>query len=296
MRIVVSGGTGFLGQALVTALRSAGHSVMVLTRHPQREGDVLWSPDVSAGSWTAAVHAADVVINLAGEGIADRRWSPARKDAIRRSRVTATRALANALREAARPAGIFLSGSAIGIYGDRGDEVVTEQSPVGADFLARVCIEWEGEATAVADITRVVLLRTGIVLGREGGALPQMALPFRMFAGGPVGSGRQYLSWIHRDDWVGLVAWAMQHARVAGPLNLTAPAPVRNREFATTLGRVMHRPAFMPAPAFALKLALGELAETALLAGQRVLPAVATSEGFQFRYPRLEDALRNLYA
>lgn len=294
MRIVVSGGTGFLGQALVAALRSNGHSVIVLTRRPSRDGELLWSPGLIAGSWTAAVHAADVVINLAGEGIADRRWSAARKHAILQSRVTATRALADALREAARPAGMFLSGSAIGFYGNRGDEVVTEQTPPGSDFLARVCIEWEREASAAADVTRVVLLRTGIVLAREGGALPRMALPFHLFAGGPIGSGRQYLSWVHRDDWVAMVMWAMNQA-LAGPLNITAPEPARNGEFARTLGHVLHRPSFLPTPALALRLALGELADTALLGSLRVRPAAAMSAGFDFRYPRLEGALRAIY-
>jgi uncharacterized protein len=295
VRIVVSGGTGFLGRALVAALRSNGHSVIVLTRRPSREGELPWSPDVIAGSWTAAVHAADVVINLAGEGIADRRWSDARKKAILRSRVTATRALADALREAARPAGMFLSGSAIGFYGNRGDEAVTEQTAPGSDFLARVCIDWEREACAAADVTRVVLLRTGIVLAREGGALPQMALPFRLFAGGPIGSGRQYLSWVHRDDWVAMVMWAMHQTLLAGPLNITAPEPARNRDFARTLGRVLHRPAVVPTPALVLRLALGELADTALLSSLRVLPAAALAEGFAFRYPQLEGALRAIY-
>ena len=295
MRIVVSGGTGFLGRALVKALRANRHRVMVLTRRPSGEGEIGWDPEVTAGSWTAAVHAADAVINLAGEGIADRRWSAARKDAILRSRVAATRALAHALSEAAKPPAVFLSGSAIGIYGDRGEATVTEQSPPGTDFLARVCVAWEAETGAAAEVTRVVLLRTGVVLGRDGGALPQMARPFRLFAGGPIGSGRQYLSWIHLDDWVSMVAWAMERVTLAGPLNLTAPEPARNGEFARTLGRVLRRPALIPAPAFALRLALGELADTALLGGQRVLPALAMAQQFEFRYPQLEPALRDIY-
>ncbi len=296
MRIVVSGGTGFLGQALVAALRANGHSVMVLTRRPGREGDLLWSPDVTAGSWTAAVHAADVIINLAGEGIADRRWSAARKKAILHSRVTATRALADTLREAARPAAVFLSGSAIGMYGDRGDEVVTEQTPPGSDFLARVCIEWEREACAAADVTRVVLLRTGIVLAREEAPCRGWRCHSVCFAGGPIGSGRQYLSWVHRDDWVAMVMWAMNRPTLVGPVNITAPEPVRNGDFARLLGRVLHRPSFVPTPAFALRLALGELADTALLSSLRVLPAAAMAEGFEFRYPQLEGALRAIYS
>ena len=296
MRIVVSGGTGFLGRTLVRVLRANDHQVMVLTRHPTGEGDLLWSPAVGSGSWVAAVHAADVIINLAGEGIADRRWSAARKDAILQSRVEATRALATAVREAAKPPAVLLSGSAIGVYGSRGDEEVTERTPAGADFLARVCIEWEREASAAADVTRVVLLRTGVVLARDGGALPRMALPFHLFAGGPIGGGRHYQSWIHRDDWVGLVMWAMQRATIAGPLNLTAPQPVRNRDFAHTLGQVLHRPSFVPVPAFALRLGLGELADIALLGSQRVVPALAMSAGFEFRFPQLEGALRAIYS
>jgi uncharacterized protein (TIGR01777 family) len=296
MRVVISGGSGFLGRALVRRLRSAGHAVMVLTRRPASDGDVLWSPEAVSGSWTAAVHAADAVINLAGEGIADGRWSAARKQAILHSRVSATRALAGAVREAVEPATVFLSGSAIGIYGDRGDAVVTEQTPAGSDFLAQVCLAWEHEAQSAADATRVVLLRTGIVLGSDGGALPRMARPFRLFAGGPVGSGRQYVSWIHVDDWVSLVILAMERPTVAGPLNLTAPEPVRSKEFAAALGTALHRPSALATPAFALRLALGrELADTALLSGQRVLPARALSEGFEFRYARVQDALAAIY-
>jgi len=294
MRIVISGGSGFLGRALTDTLRAAGHQVLVLTRRPGREGDLLWSPETGGGAWAAAVHAADVVINLAGEGIADRRWSPARKEAILQSRLRATRALAETLRDAVRPA-IFVSGSAIGIYGDCGEEAVTEARAPGADFLAHVCVEWEAAANAIADRTRVVLLRTGIVLERDGGALPQMALPFRFFVGGPVGSGRQYLSWIHRDDWVGLVTWAIHNSTLTGPINLTAPHPVRNADFARALGEALGRPSLLPVPAFALRVAVGEMADVALLGSQRVLPAVATAGGFTFQYPEVREALRSIY-
>jgi uncharacterized protein (TIGR01777 family) len=294
MRIVVSGGSGFLGQALTRALRAHGHRVIVLTRRPAREGDLLWSAGTDSGAWVAAVQAADVVINLAGEGIADRRWSPARKQAILQSRVEATRTLATALNEAVTPA-IFLSGSAIGIYGDCGDEEVTETHPPGTDFLAEVCVAWEQEAQAIADVTRVVLLRTGIVLAEHGGALAQMAMPFRFFVGGPVGSGGQFMSWIHLDDWVGLVLWLLENDTLRGPVNLTAPQPVRNRELACALGRAMGRPSLLPVPAFALRLMLGELADTALLSGQRVLPAAALAAGFSFRYPDVDSALRAIY-
>jgi uncharacterized protein (TIGR01777 family) len=255
----------------------------------------LWVPERGNGAWAVAVQAADVVINLAGEGIADKRWSPARKEAIRHSRIQATRALTDTLLEAVRPA-VFISGSAIGIYGDCGEEAVTEAHAPGTDFLASVCVDWEAAAKAIADRTRVVLLRTGIVLERDGGALPQMALPFRFFAGGPIGSGRQYMSWIHRDDWVGMVTWAMENETVVGPINLTAPAPVRNVDFARALGRALGRPSFMPAPAFALRLAVGEMADIALLSSQRVIPDVAASGGFEFRHRDAGEALRSIYA
>ena len=293
MRVVVSGGSGFLGRPLCRALRASGHSVIVLTRRGREKGDLAWSPDFPTGAWVAAVQAADVVINLAGEGIADKRWSVARKTAILQSRVTATRALAATLRDAVRPA-VFLSGSAIGIYGNGGADTLTEDTTAGTDFLARVCVEWEREATAVSDITRVVLLRTGVVLARDGGALPRMALPFRLFAGGAIGSGQQFMSWIHRDDWIAMTMWAIG-APVSGPMNLTAPAPVTNATFARTLGRVLHRPSVLPVPAFALRLALGELADTALLSSQRVVPHAALGGGFEFRYPELEGALRAIY-
>jgi uncharacterized protein (TIGR01777 family) len=295
MRIVVSGGTGFLGQALIRSLRAAGHSVMVLTRRPRRDGDVLWSPDGGSGAWTAAVQAADVVINLAGEGLADRRWSTEQKARIRSSRINATKALADVIREAVRPA-LFVSASAIGIYGDRGDEEVTERDVPGTDFLARVCADWEHEAMAAADVTRVVVLRSGLVLAREGGALPRMALPYYFLAGGWLGSGRQYMSWIHRDDWVAMVLWVINRADVRGALNLTSPGAVRNVDFARTLGRVLHRPALVPVPAFALRLVVGEMADVTLLKGQRVRPEVALSRGFQCRYPELEGALREIYS
>jgi uncharacterized protein (TIGR01777 family) len=294
MRVVIGGGSGFLGAALAERLRARGDEVTVLARHAGKAGEVRWTGDPTSTDWFSSVDGADAVVNLAGAGIADKRWTPQRKTAIRDSRVNATRALVAAITSARRKPAVFLSGSAIGIYGPRGDEAVTEETPPGSDFLARVCVDWEREALVAAPFTRVVLLRTGLALHHSGGALPQMAMPFRLFAGGPVGSGRQYMSWIHRDDWVEMVQWSIATAAVAGPLNLSAPNPVPNREFAQVLGRTLGRPAFMPAPALALRLALGEMAE-ALLTGQRVLPARAQALGFTFRYPRLEDALRAIY-
>jgi uncharacterized protein len=296
MQIVVAGGTGFLGQALTDRLAREGHDVRVLTRRARSPRDIAWTPDGTTGPWASALDGADAVINLSGESIAGGRWTASRKARIRDSRVAATRSLVTAIERASRRPSVFISGSAVGYYGPHGDEPVTEATPAGDDFLASVCREWEAEALRASALTRLVLLRTGIVLERGGGALPQMALPFPLFAGGPVGSGRQYQPWIHRDDWVAMTAWALRATSVSGPLNVTAPNPVTNREFAQTLGRVLHRPAFMPAPAFALRIGLGEMADALLLTGARVLPARAQAMGFHFQYPSLEPALSAIYA
>ena len=295
MTVLIAGGSGFLGTALARALRADGHRASVLTRRPQRDGDILWTTRPNDTTWRHAVDRADAVINLAGESIAGRRWTDDRKRAIRGSRIEATVALVSAITAAERPPRVFISGSAIGIYGVQGDDVVTEQSAPGSDFLADVCRDWETRAIEASSLTRVVLLRSGLVLAREGGALPQLALPFQMLMGGPVGTGRQYMSWISLEDWIGLVRWAITTTHVSGPLNLTAPAPVTNREFAHVLGRVLHRPAFLPAPAFALRLALGELADALILGGQRVVPARAQALGYEFTHKALEDALRDIY-
>jgi uncharacterized protein (TIGR01777 family) len=294
MRIVIAGGSGLLGRALTTRLQQEGHTAAVLTRRPRQVTDVAWDPDAPHAPWSSIVAAADVVVNLAGESIAGGRWTAARKAALRDSRLRTTSAIAAAISGGGTRPAAFLSASAIGIYGPHGDEPVTEETPPGTGFLARLCVEWERAALAAAPATRVVLLRTGVVLAREGGALPQMALPFRVFAGGPVGSGRQVVPWIHLDDWVSMVRWAIDTAAVSGPLNVTAPEPATNAELAGALGAVLGRPAWLPAPAFALRIALGEMA-TIILDGQRVLPARAQALGFTFRYPRVEPALRQIY-
>ena len=295
MTIVVAGGSGFLGSAIVKTWREDGHRILILTRRPRHPDDVAWSADGGDTRWTSALEGADAVVNLAGEGIADRRWSAARKAAILDSRIRATRAIVSAIRSARTPPRALLSASAIGFYGPHGDEPLTEESPAGSDFLAGVCRQWETEANAAAGLTRVVLLRTGLVLARDGGALPEMAKPFRLFAGGPVGAGTQYLSWIHLHDWVAMVRFALATDGVDGPMNLTAPSPVTNAEFSRALGRALHRPAIVPAPAFALRLALGEMADGLLLGGQRVLPATAQRHGFNFRFPTVDAALQDVY-
>jgi len=294
VKVVVTGGTGFLGAALVDALRGDGHEVTVLTRRPARApGEVQWAPTAGLDVWARSFEGAGAVVNLAGEPIAEGRWTVARKRAILASRLEATSGVVAALRAAGAPGATLLSGSAIGYYGTPGDVPLDESSPAGTDFLATVCREWEAEARE-AD-ARVVLLRTGLVLARGGGALQQLALPFHFFAGGPLGSGRQVMSWIHRDDWIAMVRWALASPGVHGPLNLTAPAPVTNREMATALGRALHRPSFLPAPAFALRLALGEMADAMVLNGQRVLPRVAQDKGFKFQYTNVDEALAAIF-
>ena len=257
---------------------------------------MAWDPNGEIGPWAAEIDGAGAVVNLAGESIAGQ-WTAAQKQRILDSRVHATRSLAAAIRGAAAPPPVFVSGSAVGYYGPLGDEIATEETPAGSDFLARVCGQWEKEAMrAASDRTRVACIRTGIVLEKDGGALPQMLPPFRFGAGGPVGSGRQYWPWIHRDDWIALVRWAIATPAAAGAINATAPHPVTNAEFARALGRAMHRPAFMPAPGFALRLLLGEMADALLLSGQNAVPARATREGFTFRYNDVDTALRAIFA
>ena len=302
MKIVIAGGSGFLGRALTAALIGGGHDVVILSRAGRhgpggRARAVAWSPTGDTGSWASEVNGAGAVINLAGESIAGRRWSAAHKARILDSRVNATRSLVAGIRAAAAPPAVFVSGSAVGYYGPRGDEPVTETDPAGSDFLARVCVQWEEEALrAGVAATRVVLVRTGLVLARDGGALPEMLPPFRFGGGGPVGSGRQYWPWIHRDDWVGLVLWAAANPAVSGAVNATAPNPVTNKDFAASLGRAMHRPSFMPAPAFALRLLLGEMADALLLSGQRALPAVAQRLGFTFTFANVDAALNDIFS
>jgi uncharacterized protein (TIGR01777 family) len=297
MRIVIAGGSGFLGAALTARLRGDGHEVVVLTRQrgPVSPGLVSWAPDGTAGSWAFVLEGADAVINLTGAALDEKRWTEARKRELVESRLLPTRSLVAAMGAMARAPGVFLSSSAVGFYGARGDEVVTEVDAAGSDFPARLVTEWEKEANKAASAgTRVILLRSGVVLAPEGGALARMLLLFRLGAGGPFGSGRQFMSWIHRQDWIAMTRWLLTTTHADGPINVTAPAPVTNQEFAATLARVLRRPHLLRVPPFALRLALGEMADAALLAGQRVVPAKAQALGFRFEWPALESALRDL--
>jgi uncharacterized protein (TIGR01777 family) len=293
MNLVLAGGTGFLGTALQRWLRNDGHSIAVLTRSPRHPNEFQWDPYGSPAGWVHVLQGADAVINLAGAPIS-KRWTAAHKREMWNSRIRSTRTLVEAMKSVRTMPATLINASAVGIYGPRGDEPITERSAPGTGFLASLCREWEREALVAGPQTRVVLLRSGIALGRDGGALPLMALPFRFFVGGPLGSGRQYMSWIHRDDWVAMVSWALTTTAVAGPLNITAPNPATNGELSRTLGRALGRPSLLPVPPIALRLAVGEMAGE-LVEGQRVLPERALAEGFAFQYPELEGALGEIY-
>lgn len=300
MKIVLAGASGFLGRPLVQQLAADGHQIVLLTRRPRTmtpgQREVAWQPDGTVGAWATALDGAGAVVNLAGESIAEGRWTTARKAALRESRLLSTRSLVAALdRATARPP-LLISSSAVGFYGPRGDERVTEADGPGDDFLSQLSVEWEHAAQAAeAGGTRVVLLRTGLVLERDGGALKAMLPPFKLGVGGPLGSGDQYWPWIHRDDWTALARFLLAHPSVHGPVNATAPAPVTNEMFARTLARVLGRPCLFRAPAFVLRLAMGEMADALLLTGQRVLPARAQELGFTFAYGELEPALRAIF-
>ena len=284
MNITVTGATGFIGRYLVQSLARDGHSVRALSR-------AAW--DVLAGEPPAeSLAKADAVVHLAGVPVAQR-WTSGAKKKIRASRVQGTHHLVTALSTLSGRPEALVCASAIGIYGDRGDEVLTEGSPIATGFLADVCHEWEQEADLAEALgIRVVKLRFGIALGRKGGALEKMLPPFRAFVGGKVGTGSQWMSWIHIADIVGLIRHAIEHP-VSGVMNATAPNPVRNREFARELGAALHRPAIFPVPALALRILLGEMASV-LLASQRVLPKAAESTGYRFEFPDLGGALRDL--
>lgn len=296
MHIVVSGGTGFIGQALVEELARAGHDVVVLSRKPRLPGQssiryVEWDAR-SAGSWHAEVAVADAVVNLAGEPIAEGRWTSARKRILVESRILATRLLVDALAARPRPLPVLVSASGIGYYGPSDDRLLDERSLLGEGFLAQLSAAWEAEALRAGQFgTRVVLLRTGMVLERNGGALPKMMLPFYVFAGGPVLPGTQWVSWIHRADLIGMIQWALHTPDLSGPVNAVAPEPVTMNAFCDVLGKVLHRPSWLPVPGLALRLMLGELG-TLMTTGHRVEPAKARAGGYSFRYPSVESALR----
>lgn len=297
MDVAISGANGFIGSALSASLRADGHRVLRLIRGGVTGGDAIgWDPD--AGRIDApALEGLDAVVHLAGAGIGDRRWTAEQKRIIRESRVRGTAVLAGAVASRERKPAVFVSGSAIGYYGNRGDEVLTERSAPGADFLSQVCVAWEAETQPVADAgVRTVLTRTGIVLDAGGGALARMLVPFKLGIGGRQGSGQQWMSWITLADHVGAIRHAIAHVSVEGPTNLVAPNPVTNTDFARTLGQALHRPTIFPTPLLPLKLRFGsELVEALLLASQRVTPAQLTATGYEFTGPSLDVALQAMF-
>jgi uncharacterized protein len=304
MKVLVSGSTGLVGTALLRELRLQGHEAVRLVRPARHNGSrrpsnspELASPvwDPAAGTLDASASGADAVVHLAGASIADGRWTTQRKRLLRDSRIAATRQLVDSLAQLPEPPKIFVAASAIGFYGDRGDEELAESSDGGHDFLADLCRDWEAESNRAASFrARVAILRFGIILAKEGGALPRMALPFRLGAGGPIGSGRQWMSWIVLEDVVRIIGYALTKDALRGPVNVVAPNPVRNTDFAAVLGRALHRPALLPTPGFVLRMALGEMAEALLLSSQRVMPARLQELGYPFAAQALEPALRSV--
>ena len=297
MRILISGSHGLVGEALIKALETGGHEIYRLVRHaPNSEHEIEWSPDRYSIA-ISRIEGFDAVYHLAGESIASGRWDDEKKKKIRESRTKGTKLLSDALANLAQPPKTLISASAIGYYGDRGDELLTETSPPGKDFLADVCVEWE-KATDHAKVkgVRVVNTRFGIILDKEGGALAKMLPPFRMGIGGRIGDGKQWMSWIALDDVIGALQFALTNDGLSGPVNFVAPNPVTNAEFTKALGRALSRPTFFPIPAFGVRLAFGEMADALLLSSQRVRPSRLADSNYQFSYSTLESALRSIFA
>jgi hypothetical protein len=300
MKIILAGATGFIGSSLICDLIKDGHELVLLTRDAvrarQRFGDAavceLWDGQ-RAGEWSSHLDGADAVVNLAGTSIAGRRWNARHKAAIRDSRILATRAIVESMRRAANRPSLLINASAVGYYGNVPDGTVDESAPASPDFLGRVCLEWETEAMKAEELgVKVARIRMGIVLGVGGGALEKMVLPFRLFVGGPLGSGSQWFPWVHRDDVVGVIRFVLSRG-IGGPFNVTAPNPVTMNEFCRALGRALYRPCWLSVPAFVLRLAVGEMAGN-LLGGQRAIPSRLLHQGYAFKYRELEAALRDL--
>lgn len=301
MMILMTGGTGFVGSFLTARLTGDGHEVTILVRSDNekktapRNASFLEGDPTLRGPWQQMVIKYDVIINLAGASIFSK-WTPEQKRAIRESRLSTTRNIVEALNTTPDKAVTLLSTSAVGYYGFHGDEELTEEAPPGDDFLARVAQEWEGEALKAREKgVRVVITRFGIVLGPHGGALGQMIPLFRKFVGGPIGNGKQWFSWVHVDDLTSTFSFLLNHPALSGPFNVCSPHPVRNRDLARALGKALHRPSFIPAPSFMIRLVLGEFGSV-ILKGQRVVPARLLESGFVFRYPEIGPALATIVA
>ena len=299
MKILISGATGLIGRALCHVLNEDGHTIVGVSRSSRKPSGLnvgeMYQWDSQAGPPPeAALNQVDAVINLAGEPIAAKRWSDQQKKSIRDSRIVTTRNLVEGMRRAKRKPEVFVSSSAVGYYGNRGDERLEETSPPGRGFMSEVCQEWEREAARASELgIRVVFVRTGVVLSADGGALEKMLPPFKMGAGGRLGSGKQWFPWIHIDDIVGIFRHSIVNAKATGPINGAAPQPATNAEFTRELGHALHRPAFLPVPEIALRILMGEMADV-LFDSQRVIPAAALASGYEFRYPQLGPALADV--
>ncbi|HLI34210.1 MAG TPA: TIGR01777 family oxidoreductase [Terriglobia bacterium] len=296
MRVLITGSSGLIGSALIKDLAAAGHEIIRLVRSRTQVGHdaILWNPESNLPP-AFSNQEIDVVIHLAGENIAAHRWTPEHKARIRESRVAGTRLLCEALTRLPHPPKTLVTASAIGYYGDRGDEILREETPPGSGFLAQVCREWEEAAAPAAERgIRTVILRNSMVLSAEGGALARMLPVFRKGLGGPIGTGRQYMSWIALDDVIGAIQHCLTHAELSGPVIMASPNPVRNSEFVETLGKALKRPTLLRMPGFAARLTFGEMADALLLASQRADPARLRASGYPFRFPELRSALEHI--
>ncbi len=297
MKIILFGGSGFLGRHLLSGLSARGHQVTVVTRRPNFVVDTP-SPSVTVKTWFpledlhTIMDGADVVVNLVGESIGAKRWSESRKLEILSSRIDSTRVIVDAIGKASRKPKVLLSSSAVGYYGNIESGDVTEDHPPGTDFLASVCVQWEDEAKKAGQFhVRVVIPRSGVVLARDAEAFKRMVLPFKLFAGGTLGSGRQWFPWIHIDDETNAMIHLLENSTISGPVNLVAPEAVRMKEFCSTLAKSLHRPSWAPVPAFVLRLVLGQMADALVLGGQKAVPTKLLQGGYSFRFPILEEAL-----
>ncbi len=281
MKILLFGGTGFIGRHLVAHLSQNGHNVVIVSRNKEHLEELI--PESESYG----------IINLAGESIQKSRWTKKQKEAILTSRITVTRRIVTMISNVKQKPEVFINASAVGYYGTSENRVYTEESPSGDEFLASVCLAWEKVALEASDFTRVVITRLGVVLGKDGGALPKMMLPYRFFAGGMVGSGKQWVPWVHIDDVTGLMRFILEKPLLSGPINVTAPSPLRMKDFSKVLSKTLKKPNLIPVPSFALRLALGEMASLLLL-GQRVTSKKAVDHGYRFHFPLLEEALKDL--